>query len=41
VSVEISLPYYDTATIMAVKSYKVQAPGACIIKLTALINFVT
>jgi hypothetical protein len=33
-----TLAYYDTATITAVKSFIVQAPGACIIKLiTAVI----
>ena len=28
-----TLAYYDTAIITAVKSFIVQAPGACIIKL--------
>jgi hypothetical protein len=28
-----TLAYYDTATIMSVKSFIVDAPGACIIKL--------
>ncbi len=37
-----TLAYYDTATITAVESFIVHAPGAFIIKLiTAVIDYVT
>ncbi len=38
-SVANTLTYYDTATIMSVKSFIVQAPGTCTIKLLYDLNF--